>query len=239
MYDPVETDISQDYLYKLTEKLAGIKFAVIGGWGVYFHVSREYQRAFGREYLKSRDIDVFVNAKDEEKFLEIVKKLGFEESAYYFRYELIYDREEKKIVPQEEAKKRHIFNLIYIFLDVFSNKKTEKLGAWVLEGLKKAKIETIGKYPVLDVNSLLNLKVTSFFEREKLDKELKDACDIYALLVYSGKKFKLNKQIKKAIEKIISRADLQNYIAENVLGDGSRASLVANVMKKLPENNGR
>ncbi len=235
MYDPVETDISQEYLLKLNEKLMGLRFAIIGGWGVFLHVKNEYQRAFGKEYLKSRDIDVFIDAKYEKDFLGIIKSLGFRESAYYFRYELIYDREEKKIVSSEEAKKRHIFNLIYIFLDVFSNKKTEKLGSWFIADLQRVEIEKIDSYPVLDIDSLLNLKITSFFEREKLDKELKDACDIHALLFYSGKKFKLNVKIKKAIEKIISRADLQNYIAENVLGDSSKAGLVVSVLKKLLE----
>lgn len=235
MYDPIETDMSQKYLLKLKEKVESLRFAIIGGWGVFLHVKNEYQRAFGKEYLKSRDIDVFIDAKDEKDFLSIIKELGFRESAYYFRYELIYDREEKKIVSSEEAKKRHIFNLIYIFLDVFSNKKTEKLGSWVIPELEKAKIEKIESCPVLDIDSLLNLKIISFFEREKLDKELKDACDIYALLLYSEKKFKLNLNIKKAIGKIISRDDLQSYIAENVLGDSSKASLVVSILRKLLE----
>lgn len=220
---------------KLNERLTGLRFAIIGGWGVFLHVKKEYQKAFGKEYLKSRDIDVFIDAKDEKSFLKIIKDLGFKESAYYFRYELIYDREEKKIVSSEEAKKRHVFNLIYVFLDVFSNRKTEKLGSWVLPELEKAEIEKIDNCPVLDIDSLLSLKITSFFEREKLDKELKDACDIYALFFYSGNKFKLNLKLKKSIEKIISRDDLQNYIAENVLGDSSKASLVVSILRKLLE----
>ncbi len=233
MYDPIETDISYEYLVKLKENLAGLRFAIIGGWGIFFQVKEEYSKAFGREYLKSRDIDVFIDAKDEGDFFKIIKEMGFKPSSYNFRYELIYDREEKRIISSEKAKKKHIFNLIYIFLDVFSNKKTKKLGSWAFSSLENAKIKNIEGYPVLNINSLLGLKISSFFEREKLDKELKDACDIFALLFYSGKKFKLSLMIRKAAEKIIPRHDLQSYIAEQVLGDSLKSSLVNVMLRKF------
>ena len=233
MYDPIETDISYDYTLKLKKSLKSLRFAIIGGWGVFLYVKKEYQRAFGKEYLRSRDIDIFIDFKEEINFLKIIKSLGFIEGAYKFRYELIYDREEKKIITPEQAKKRFVFNLIYIFLDVFSNKETKTVGSWVISDLNKAHIEKIEEFPVIDINSLLQLKTASFFEREKLDKELKDACDIFALLFYSEKKFKSNLLVKKAIEKIIERYDLQEYIAENVLGDISKTSLVVGMLKSL------
>src|SRR3989344_3120296 len=226
MYDPLETDISYEYLIKLKDKATGLRFGIIGGWGVFFHVNEEYKRAFGRDYLKSRDIDVFIGSNDEEKFDKVIADMEFKPSSYNFRYELIYDRTEKVIIPLEKAKKKHIFDLIYVFLDVFSDKKTKTVGSWVFPHLSKAKIENISNCPVLDINALIDLKATSFFEREKLDKELKDACDIYALLFYSAYKIKPNIVIKKAIEKLVSRLDLQEYIAENVLGDSLKVGLV-------------
>jgi len=233
MYDPIETDASYDYLLKLSQRVSGLRYAIMGGWGVYFQVGKEYRKAFGREYLKSRDIDVFVEASDELAFLAIIKELGFVESAYNFRYELVYDREEKKIISSKSAKSKPIYDLVYIFLDVFSNRKTSKLGSWVLPDLKEAKIVEIEKIPILDINLLLRLKAVSFFEREKLDKELKDACDIYALLLYSNTKVLPNVLLKKTIEKILNRPDLQEYIAEQVLGDVFKASLVVNNLKIL------
>ncbi len=233
MYDPAELDISYEYLVNLTGKATDLRWAIVGGWGVFLQVKKEYLKAFGREYLKSRDIDVFIDARDDKSFFKIIKELGFKESSYRFRYELIYDREKKKIISSEKAKSKHIFDLIYIFIDIFSNKKTNKLGSWVIPKLEKAKMERIEGFPVLDVNLLLSLKIISFFEREKLDKELKDACDIYALLFYSGKKVRLSPELKKAAEKIISREDLQSYIAEHVLGDSLKASFVAATLKRL------
>jgi len=233
MYDPIETDISYKYLEQLKDNLKGLRWAVIGGWGIFFQVQKEYSRAFGREYLKSRDIDVFIDSKDAKDFLQIIKRLGFKESSYKFRYELIYDREEKKLITSEKAKQKHIFHLIYVFLDVFSDKETKYLGSWAFSQFQKAKIENIQGFPVLDILSLLNLKILSFFDREKLDKELKDACDIFALLNYAGKKIKVNIGIKKGIEKIISRSDIQEYIAEQVLADHLKSNIVISMLKKF------
>ncbi len=233
MYDPIETDVSYEYLLKIKEKAKGLRFAIIGGWGVFWQVKEEYTRAFAMEYLKSRDIDVFIDAKDEKGFFEVIKELGFKPSSYNFRYELIYYREEKRIISPEEAKKKNVFDLIYIFVDVFSNRKTKKLGSWVFSDLRNAEIQDVSSFPILDVNSLLKLKTISFFEREKLDKELKDACDIFALLFYSGKKIKLSLIVKKAAEKIISRPDLQSYIAEQVLRDNLKSSLVVGMLRKF------
>src|SRR3989344_2365257 len=233
MYDPIETDVSYEYMLKLRESLKNLRFAIIGGWGVFLHVKKEYQRAFGKEYLRSRDIDIFVDYKEESNFLKIIKCLGFIESAYKFRYELVYDREEKKIISPEQAKKRFIFNLIYIFLDVFSNKETKTLGSWFIPDLEKAQIEKIEEFPVLNIDSLLQLKTASFFEREKLDKELKDACDIYSLLFYSNAKFKIDRELKKSIERIVARTDICDFIAENVLRDSLKAGIVKALLLDL------
>ncbi len=235
MYDPVETDLSYQYLLKLREAAVKLSWGVLGGWGVFFHVNEKYTQAFGREYLKSRDIDIFVDVRDEEKFLGVIKKLNFNESAYPFRYELIYDREKKEIVLPDVAKKTEIFNLIYVFLDIFSSQETKKLGSWVFPELEKARIEMSNGTPLLDLATLINLKVTAFFEREKLDKEIKDACDLYALLFYSGKSIKLTTGIKKAAEKMMSRDDLQSIIAEQVLGDALKLPLVVAQLRKLIE----
>ena len=233
MYDPVETEFSYQYLGKLGEKLAKVEWGLIGGWAVYFHVRQNYQRAFGEDYLKSRDIDVFIDSRNQQEFLQKISELGFTASAYNFRYELIYEREEKKIITPLEARKKPIFHLIYLFLDVFSDQKTALVGSWVFPELEKGKWKMIESFPVMNVSLLLHLKVMAFFQREKLDKELKDACDIYALLFYSQSRVTMTNEIKKAVEKIISRADLQRYIAEQVLKDSFKEALVVNALRGI------
>ena len=224
MYDLLEVEISYEYLNKLIKVCNKLNFGIIGGWAVYYYVNKEYKKAFGVDYLKSRDIDIFIDGKDYLKFLDIINKLGFDKSAYYFRYELIYNRLNKTIINKEQAKKIDIYNLVYVFLDLFSNLKKKQ--AWYLDILKRPMITEFNNIKLVDIDTLLKLKTYSFFEREKLDKELKDACDIYSLIMYSNYKFNLTRELKKALEKIIKRDDLCDFIAENVLRDNLKSSLV-------------
>ena len=232
MYDGLETNLSFEYLQKLIEESKGLKIGIIGGWAVYFYINENYRKAFGTDYLKSRDIDLYVNSANSSRFKSIIERLGFRKSSYYFRYELVYDRETKQIVDEKSAKKKPVYNLVYIFLDLFTNKKTD-LNAWVFKELDNVKISVISNFPVIDINTLLRLKVLSFFEREKIDKELKDACDIYSLLVYSDTKFKINVDLKKAAEKIINRVDICDFIAENVLKDTLKAGIVKAILLNM------
>ncbi|MEK6835209.1 MAG: hypothetical protein AABX61_03030 [Nanoarchaeota archaeon] len=228
MYDILETDLSFEYLNKISQ----IKnIVVIGGWAVYLYVNENYRRAFGLDYLKSRDIDVYINLKYLNSFIKEIKRLGFSPSSYFFRHELIYSRNKNKIITEKESKKQQIYDLVYIFLDLFTNKKSKN--AWGINIFNKAKIFNIEKINTPDINTLLGLKCVSFFEREKLDKEFKDACDIYALLIYSGKKFKITKNIKSSIDKIIIRRDLSEFIAENVLRDITKVNIVVSSLEKL------
>ena len=228
MYDILETDLSFEYLKRILELKNTI---LVGGWAIYFYVNQNYRRAFGIDYLKSRDIDIYIKSKFLNEFILEVKKQGFIPSSYFFRYELIYSRNKKKVVNEAEARKHQIYDLVYVFLDLFTDKKSDK--AWCLDLLKKAKTAKIEGFDIVDLNTLLELKCLSFFEREKLDKEFKDACDIYALLVYSGKKIKKTKRIKEAIKKIINRRDLMEFIAENVLRDITKVNIVMASLSKL------
>ena len=232
MYDELETDLSFEYLKKIIEESKEFKIGVIGGWAVYFYINNNYRKAFGIDYLKSRDIDLYINSAYALKFKNVIDKLGFKKSSYYFRYELIYDREIKKIVSGEAAKKKPVYNLVYVFLDLFTNKKGD-LNAWEFKELDKTKINILDGYPLIDINTLLKLKVLSFFEREKLDKELKDACDIYSLLFYSNAKFKIDRELKKSIERIVARTDICDFIAENVLRDSLKAGVVKALLLDL------
>ncbi len=233
MYDVKETDLSFEYLQKIFELSKNAKVALLGGWAVYFYVNEEYNKAFGTDYLKSRDIDLFISQIHEKEFNNVLKKLNFQKSAYTFRYELIYDRIRNEIVSYDKSKEIPIYNLVFIFLDLFSDNKTKIIGSWSIKELEGTKIIRIKNIPILDINTLLLLKCNSFFEREKLDKEYKDACDIYALLFYSGQKFKLTKNVSEACKKIIKRDDLQEFIADNVLKDSLKKSLVRRDVDKL------
>ncbi len=239
MYDPLETDLSREELTAIFKESAGIPICLIGGWASYFYVNETYKRAFGKDYMGSRDIDIFFDPKKEKEFSKAVHKRGFTKNGLRFRYEKIYDRESKTFVTPEEAKRKPLYDLIYIFLDLFSNEKTELLESWWdLEPLKRTSYFQIHEFFVADIDTLIASKCTAIFARDKADKENKDACDLYALVVYSDKHIKPTILLQKAIEKILHRSDLLYTIAEHVLLDPSRQSIVEVTLRdKLQEIN--
>ncbi len=229
MYDPLETEISSQELIRLLTACEnkGIPACVIGGWAAYYYVNEEYRKAFGKDYMGSRDIDLFFDPSKEEEFAKAVSEFGFEKNGLPFRYEKVYHREQKKFIKPDYAKPEGIYNLIYIFLDVFSNKETTKIRSWHdLAPLKLVKFYKIGKINLADIDTLIALKSHALFARDKADKENKDACDLYALLNYSKRKIAAQELLLKAIDKMLQRPDLLYMIALHVLLDPARQSIV-------------
>ena len=242
MYESTETDVSFNELKIICQECRGknINFCIIGGWAAYFYVNEVYRQAFGKDYIASRDIDLFFDPNQEDAFSKIIFGMGFEKNGLQFRYERIYHRESKKFISINESKKEPPFNLIRIFLDLFSNKPTTAINSWNdLEPLKNVYVENVGGYPLADINTLMELKAICLFERDKADKENKDACDFYSLLQYSRRRVNATILIKKAIEKLLSRPDLIDSIARNVVLDVGKNSIVEltlqNNQKELEE----
>src|SRR3989338_7327596 len=228
VYDPIETDLSSKELAAIFKESAGLPICLIGGWATYFYVNEKYRRAFGKEYMGSRDIGIFFDAKKEKEFSKVVlTKRGFTKNGFPFRYERIYDREMKDYISPEQAMQRPVFYLVYIFLDLFSNAQTTTLGSWWdLEPVKTLTYFKTNSFVLADIDTLVALKCTAIFARDKADKEIKDACDLYALIQYSGKPIRPTTLYEKAIEKLLGRSDLMYAIAEHVLLDPSRRSIV-------------
>ncbi len=239
MYDPLETDLSRKELTAIFKESVGIPICLIGGWASYFYVNEKYRRAFGKDYMGSRDIDIFFDPKKEKEFLKVVNKRGFTKNGFHFRYEKIYDRESKLFVTPEQAKRKQLYDLIYIFLDLFSNEETRLLGSWWdIKPLKKISSVKIEDFFIADIDTLIALKCTAIFARDKSDKENKDACDLYALINYSGRTIIPTRLLQKAIEKILSRQDLMYAVAEHVILDPSKQSIVEVTLRdKLKEIN--
>lgn len=228
MYDPIETDLSFKELTAIFKECdKKIPICLIGGWASYFYVNDTYKRAFGQDYMSSRDIDIFFDPKKEKEFAQIITKRGFDKNGLPFRYEKIYDIETKAYITPKKAKQKHIFNLIHIFLDLFSNAETKQISSWWdLPYLKNISYFTVGEFIIADINTLIALKCNALFARDKSDKENKDACDLYAILQYSNKKVNSTELLEKAIQKLLNRSDLLYAIAEHVLLDPSKQGIV-------------
>ncbi len=244
IYDPLETEASRKVLLELLGEIGLTEsFGLIGGWAVHELVSTGFLKATGREFPKSRDIDVFIDCSGDfpHKFAAVMKRIGFVAGGYAFRYTLILDRDTMEKIGEERARERQTYNLIYVFLDILGSEESDILGVWPNEivarmiGEKALKAIVLdGKrvfVPVEDV--LLLLKIQSFLQRESREKRMKDACDIYGLLYYSDADVLAGlrmddwkvERARGGIEAMLNDEVLE-FVADGLFGDRFKAGLV-------------
>jgi hypothetical protein len=251
IYDPLETEASRKILLELLDELKpGENFGLVGGWAVHSLIHENFLRATGREFLRSRDIDVFIDCKSNfpSRFARTIKKIGFVPGEYRFRYTLILDRDSMKKLSEGEARRKQSFELIYVFLDVLGNGESDAVGVWPNEIVTKMIDRKAMKVLAIDGRKvfvpkedfLFLLKVDSFLKRETKEKRMKDACDIYGLLFYSPAKIlELVKEDMRKSE-IASRGieamledEITEFIAGALFGDRLKSGLVRRNLSQL------
>lgn len=57
LYQPTEIETSEKQLQTIFKKLKG-QTCLLGGWAVYHLVNKNFEKATGRKYVGSRDIDI-------------------------------------------------------------------------------------------------------------------------------------------------------------------------------------
>ena len=208
IYERMETDASFDALKILAAELPE-PLILMGGWAVNITVNKSYSEEHNAPYLGSRDVDlgfhIDVNASIEDlkqsnfaKTLDILKDIGYWESGTS-RFCRILDKRTGKTLSEKEAGEIPFFDLFYLYIDpmvdrihlknddVFKIKPIdEPLLSDAIENGRMREITISGKIlqvPQPDV--LLAMKLSSFRNRTKDDKKIKDACDIYALIWHS------------------------------------------------------
>jgi hypothetical protein len=205
IYERMETDASFDALKILATELPE-PLILMGGWAVYITVNNSFSEEHNAPYLGSRDVDlgfhIDVDASIEDlknsnfaKTLDILKGIGYWESGTS-RFCRILDKRTGKTLIEKEAGEIPFFDLFYLNIDpivdrihpkndeVFKIKPIdEPLLSEALDNDRMREIQISGKIllvPQPDV--LLAMKLSSFPNRTKDDKKIKDACDIYALI---------------------------------------------------------
>lgn len=208
IYERMETGASFDALKILAVELPE-PLILMGGWAVNLTVNKSYSEEHNAPYLGSRDVDlgfhIDVDTSIEDlkqsnfaKTLDILKKIGYWESGTS-RFCRIVDKRSGKTLSEEEAANVPIYDLFYLYIDpmvdcihpknheVFKIKSIdEPLLSDAIENGRMREIQISGKIllvPQPDV--LLAMKLSSFPNRTKDDKKIKDACDIYALIWHS------------------------------------------------------
>jgi len=156
-------------------------------------------------------------------------------------------------LPEEEARKKQLFELSYLYLDVLGNKQSEKVGVIESEIIK----EVIQKKAVKKVKMnnekafvpredyLFLLKTESLLGRKSKEKRMKDACDVYALLFYSDAADSIPERVRsneerralaqRAMEKILGTEAL-DFLATELFRDELKVGLIRRNLMQVMEN---
>lgn len=239
MYLEFETRTSYKYLKQVISALEE-PICILGGWAVFLHVNKNFQKAQGRPYLGSRDIDLGFhldkNATMEQmknsalaKSLDILQhKLNFKSVSFRLLKEVHTETEEEieagKIIPAHFIFPMYVDvlvdNIPAKFKDFFHFQPADEplLRFAFEEGKYREELKEYGKKLWLPKPELLlATKLNALKMRDKEHKKIKDLCDIFALLWYSKEKLQeLKKKVtqfipSKNIPKIISIIDEADY----------------------------
>lgn len=209
-YTGPEIRVSLDVLRRILPGLPE-PIVLLGGWGVRFVVNDLWRGATGQDYFGSRDIDLGFNTPPDASLEELkrgnlpaalkhLETMGFTREGMYslVRY---YRWEDDKPVTPEEAKRLLSPDYYIITVDLiasherrdlrkiagfqpFSEPLLSRVFEEPAERLDKRVEGRVVWVPAPHV--LLAMKLVSFPERTKDDKVLKDLCDVYAIIAYSG-----------------------------------------------------
>ena len=243
MYQEFETKTSYNYLQKVIAVLQE-PVCILGGWAVFLQVNKNFQKAQGRPYLGSRDIDLGFHF-DKESTVEQMKnsslakstellqnKLNFKPVSFRLLKE-IHTETEEEIKEGQKVPSYFIFPLYidllvdYIplkFKEVFHFQPAdEPLLSFVFENKEcREELKQFNKKLWMPKTELLlATKINALKYRDRKHKKIKDICDIFSLLWYSKYKpqefkEKVNYFIPaKNVNKIISIITQNDYQKAN------------------------
>lgn len=208
MYDPDELGYSQEALETLMGAFPD-SVVLLGGWAVYHTVNPSYSREHGIPYLGSRDIDVGVHvdpswSDDELRASSLSRTIGSAGGLGYhpmgsFRFCKFIQKLNGRALTEEESKRVPIYDLFYLYLDIMVDRihprQADVLGPRALDEPILARVfdENIAvgvwiggaMVSIPPPPLLLAMKLKAIPSRQKADKVVKDACDIFALLWHS------------------------------------------------------
>ncbi len=208
LYDATELSYSQLALEGLVSALPDVTL-VVEGWAVYGTVNTSYLREHGVPYLGSRDIDVGYHVDPswtEEQLVNSPLNLAIEfagRSGYLpvgpYRFCRYVRKSTGQAVTEEESRGVPVDDMFYLYLDVLVDsvhpRQEEVLGLRPVDEPTLARVfdedmaveAIIGELtvPIPPPHVLLATKLKAIHRRQDVDKMIKDACDIFALLWHS------------------------------------------------------
>lgn len=201
MYDEFETRTSYNYLKEVINSL-NEPICMLGGWAVFFHVNNRFQKAQGRPYLGSRDIDLGFHMEEDltksalSQTISILKeKLKFKPLSFRMMKEIHTETAEE--IKDGEIVPAHFIFPMYVDLIVDTIPKNfkrtfgfdpidEPLLKIAFEKREHVIMKEFEKKLLLPKPELLlAMKINSLPGRDKEHKRIKDICDIFALAWYT------------------------------------------------------
>lgn len=239
MYEEFETKTSYKYL---KEVIANLKepICILGGWAVFFHANKRFQEAQGRPYLGSRDIDLGFHMADaalKESALAqsinmLTEKLKFKPLSFRLFKEVHTETEEE--IQEGQIVPAHFIFPMYVDLIVDHIPKDfrktfnfdpidEPLLRFAFENKENRLLvkEFDRKLLLPKPELLLAMKIRSLPDRDKEHKKVKDICDIFALLWYSGIE---HTEAKKRVLAFVSENDIKKCLKKIEKEDLQKAS---------------
>jgi hypothetical protein len=201
-YKEFETRTSYRYLKEVIHSLKE-PICILGGWAVFFHVNRNFEKAQGRPYLGSRDIDLGFNiSKDMTALSQTIKilteKLKFKPLSFRLVKE-IHTKTEEEISDGALIPAHFIFPM-YVDLIVDSIPKDfksifhfdpidEPLLKLAFDKKEYTLLKEFDKKLLLpNPELLMAMKINSLPGRDKEHKRTKDICDLFTLAWYANLK---------------------------------------------------
>ncbi|MBS3175936.1 nucleotidyl transferase AbiEii/AbiGii toxin family protein [Candidatus Woesearchaeota archaeon] len=247
MYLEFETRTSYKYLKQVISALEE-PVCILGGWAVFLHVNKNFQKAQGRPYLGSRDIDLGFhlnkNATMEQmkksalsKSLDVLQnKLKFKSVSFRLLKEIHTETEEEigegKVIPAHFIFPMYVDVLVddvpAKFGDVFHfHPADEPLLRFVFEDKKhREELKEFNKKLWLPKPELLlATKLNALKHRDKEHKKIKDVCDIFALLWYSEEK---PEELKNKVGQFLQTENIKGGINMITKEDYQKSSVQLN-----------
>jgi hypothetical protein len=125
LYQPTETKTSQKQLQTIFKQLKG-EACLLGGWAVYYLVNKNFEKATGRKYIGSRDIDLGFHINKEwnkeqlrnSEFattIKTIEEIGFKSVSFRIVKDSNIDNG-KELTPEESAK-LPMYQIFQLFID--------------------------------------------------------------------------------------------------------------------------
>lgn len=244
LYQPTETKTSQEQLQTIFKQLKG-EACLLGGWAVYYLVNNNFEKATGRNYIGSRDIDLGFHINKEwnkeqlrnSEFattIKTIEEMGFKSVSFRLVKDFNIDNG-KELTPEESAK-LPMYQIFQLYIDPivdYIHPEIKALLGFVpideplLSQVFQEKMYNtqllFGKRVIIpEPHVLLAMKINSAPRRDKENKLIKDIADIYALLWYSDIKLsQLREQLFSIIPSEQVRKAIQNFSKDEIAGVAS------------------